>query len=157
MLLLYDPSFQLSFLATLGLIILAPKIQSWFKSENYILKNLQSVFAATISAQVFVFPLIVYMMGTISLISPLVNILILLLIPISMIYGLITTIMSFLWFDFSQLLSYLNFLVLRYDLNTISFFANFEYSTLEITNFGAYWLFSIYIAYILIYLWQKKE
>jgi competence protein ComEC len=28
MLLLYDPSFQLSFLATLGLIILAPKIQS---------------------------------------------------------------------------------------------------------------------------------
>ncbi|MEK7616145.1 MAG: ComEC/Rec2 family competence protein [Patescibacteria group bacterium] len=73
----FDIGFQLSVLATLGILTLAPRLQTKFPE----------VVAVTISAQLFVLPLIIYYFHTISLISLPANILILPLIPALMLLG----------------------------------------------------------------------
>ncbi len=76
----YDLGFQLSFLATAGLIWLSPRIErmSLFVTEKY---GIRDVLASTISAQVAVLPLLVYSVGTISPWALVPNILVLPFIP----------------------------------------------------------------------------
>lgn len=75
--LLWDTSFQLSFLATLGLIIFADPIEKYLKQFHMpALLGIRETLVATISAQIMVTPLILYSMGTFSIIAPLANILI---------------------------------------------------------------------------------
>lgn len=79
-LLRYNLSFQLSVLATLGLIQLGPVIKSKVKLE---------VIASTISAQIFTLPLLIYTFGSVSLVGLPINILIVPLLPFVMILGII--------------------------------------------------------------------
>lgn len=131
MLLVYDASFQLSFLATLGLLVLSPKIESLIKYGDFKIFNFKEILGATLSTQIFVFPLILYLMGEISIISPLVNILVLVLIPLSMLLGVVTILISFINFDSGLLLSYINYLILSYDLNTVHYFSKLSFATFE--------------------------
>jgi len=90
---LYDPSFHLSFLATLGVIICTPIISNWCVRwvRSY---TLAEMIAVTISAYVFVTPYIASSMGTISLIAPITNILVAPVIPIAMASSLMALIVS---------------------------------------------------------------
>lgn len=81
-LLAFDPGFQLSFLATLGLIVGAPiaaahlgVVRSSFWRE---------LLAATIAAQVSVLPLLLYQSGLFSIVSLPANLLVLPLVPLAM-------------------------------------------------------------------------
>lgn len=93
--LLYDPSFQLSFMATLGLIIFSPFVLD-FVSKNKIKRfipekyGIREIVAATLSVQLFILPLLVQMSGEVSLVSFLVNPLLLPLVPIVMALGAAT-------------------------------------------------------------------
>lgn len=87
LLLAYDPGFQLSFVATLGLILLAPVVEHW-------LRFLKSAFwrdllAATIAAQLMVLPLLLYQTGLFSVVSLPANMLVLPLVPIAMLLSAI--------------------------------------------------------------------
>lgn len=82
LLLAFDPGFQLSFVATLGLILLAPiletrltKIRSAFWRE---------LLAATLAAQIAVLPLLLFQTGLFSLVSLPANILVLPFVPVAM-------------------------------------------------------------------------
>lgn len=82
LLLAFDPGFQLSFVATLGLILLAPiletrltKIRSAFWRE---------LLAATLAAQIAVLPLLLFQTGLFSLVSLPANLLVLPFVPIAM-------------------------------------------------------------------------
>ncbi len=79
-LLRYSLSFQLSVLATLGLIQIGPIIQSKVKSE---------IISAALSAQVFTLPLLIYSFNSISLVGLVVNVLIVPLLPLIMVLGLV--------------------------------------------------------------------
>jgi len=74
---IYSLSFQLSFLATLSLILFEARISAVFKklvkSQNVIIGDL----SATISAQMLIWPFLSFKFGQISLLSPVVNALIL--------------------------------------------------------------------------------
>jgi len=131
MLLLYDASFQLSFLATLGLLVLSPKIEDFIKYGNFKIFNLKEILGATLSTQIFVFPLLLYLMGEISIISPLVNILILILVPFSMLLGIITIAISFINFELGLIFSYANYLILSYDLTVVHYFSDLDFSTFQ--------------------------
>src|SRR6185369_13002766 len=100
MILLYDPSFQLSFLATLGLIMLSSPIE---KKLGFITDKMgiRALVASTFATQIFVSPLIFYMMGQLSIIGIVVNILVLPFIPLTM---LLVFLCGFFGF-FSHLLS----------------------------------------------------
>jgi competence protein ComEC len=85
---LYNLSFQLSFLATLGLIVFSPSIsgliEKTFRETNTpFIDDLIS----TLAAQVLVWPLISYKFGRVSLVSPVVNALVLWIVPLATILG----------------------------------------------------------------------
>lgn len=83
MILRYDVGFQLSVLATLGIILLYPLFERWFLRRGE-MKFLLEIFFLTLSAQIFVVPIIAYYFGTVSIISLLANLLVLPVIPIAM-------------------------------------------------------------------------
>ena len=92
-------SFQLSFLATLGIILANRKLecqrQSGFIGELifWFKENLK----LTLSAQIFTLPVIVYNFHRISLIAPVANLLIEWMIQPIMVLGLVTSLMGWLW------------------------------------------------------------
>lgn len=85
--LVYDISFQLSFLATASLIFIEPVLRKYFLWVKP--KWLQSVVMSTSAAQIGTLPYILFVMGNFSLISLPVNVLILPLIPILMLLGVL--------------------------------------------------------------------
>src|SRR3989344_2340509 len=93
--LIFDPSFQLSFLATLGLIHGAPLFEKHFK---FIPKTfgLRDIVSATLATQIFVLPLLLYMMGKFSVVSLPVNLLILPFIPLTMLFGFLAGVAGFI-------------------------------------------------------------
>jgi len=78
----YDPGFQLSFVATLGLIFGAPITERWF---TFIPSSfLREIVASTIAAQIAVLPLLLYQNGLFSLVALPANLLVLPLVPAAM-------------------------------------------------------------------------
>ena len=88
LILMYDPSFQLSFIATLGLIHIAPRIETlipWVSSRF----ELRSIVGATIGTQIAVLPLLLYQTGLLSFSAFPANLLVLPVIPFAMLFTLI--------------------------------------------------------------------
>ena len=93
-----DPSFQLSFMATLGLIIYSPMVEnflfnSWPKKLFGLVPNklgLREIISSTFAVQIFLLPMLIKMSGIFSLVSFVLNILILPLVPWAMLFGFLT-------------------------------------------------------------------
>ncbi len=87
-------SFQLSYGATLGIILFGPAIKKsvglWGDIKYFIWKDLKP----SLSAQLFTVPIIFYYFKQISFIAPLSNLLVAPLIPILMIFGFLTAILG---------------------------------------------------------------
>ena len=79
----YDIAFQLSFMATLGLIVLYPILYERLHFLPRVV-HIDEVVVATLSAQIAVLPLIIYYMGDISFVALFVNILVVPLVPVAM-------------------------------------------------------------------------
>jgi len=82
-LLVFDPGFQLSFVATLGLILLAPLIEARLSLVPTRFQ-IREFLTATVSTQIFVLPLLLYAIGELSLIAVVVNVLVLPAVPFAM-------------------------------------------------------------------------
>lgn len=78
-----DPGFQLSIIATWGLIMLAPLVESRisFITDSF---GLRGIVASTIGTQLAVLPLILYQSGMLSVMSLPVNVLTLPFVPLAM-------------------------------------------------------------------------
>ena len=87
--LIYDPSFQLSFLATYGLINFNDKVKTILKflPEKF---GFKEIVVSTVATQIAVFPLLSKMIGEISVISLVVNVITLPTIPMAMLLGFLT-------------------------------------------------------------------
>ena len=94
-LLRYDTGFQLSFLAALGLIYLAPHFNRWFAGlPNFL--SFRANLSATLSAQIMTFPIIFWEFGRVSLVATLANVLILPAIPTTMLFGFLSGLSGFI-------------------------------------------------------------
>lgn len=96
---IYDIGFQLSFLAVIGLLYLAPFLQEQFKRINYL--GIGDSLATTISAQVMVLPLIGYYFGSLSILGIVANLLVTPLIP----YVMALSSLAILFYPLSTLIS----------------------------------------------------
>lgn len=151
----FDPSFQLSFVATLGLIILSPKVSEYFKfiPEKYYLR--ESI-VATISTQIFVLPLLLYMMGELSLVAVLVNFLVLMFIPLTMFFGFLTGLFSFVWIGLALPFSYITNFLLTYELKIVEFFSKIPFASIEVSYFPFWLMLGIYLLFFVFYALNKK-
>jgi len=93
--LVYDVGFQLSFLATAGLILLAPHIEKVFlKVTNFL--GARSFIVATIATQIAVLPLLLYKIGEFSVVAVIVNVLVLPMVAAAMLLTFLTGLLAFI-------------------------------------------------------------
>jgi competence protein ComEC len=92
-LIVFDTGFQLSFLATMGLVYVSPKLKN-FSLRIPAAFAIRENFTMTLSAQAFALPVILKAFGRISLICPIANILILPFIPFVMIFGFLAAVLN---------------------------------------------------------------
>lgn len=144
----FDPSFQLSFTATLGLIVLSPYIERIFSfiTEKW---GLREIFGATISTQIFVLPIILYMMGELSIVSVPVNLLVLVTVPASMLFGFLAGSISFLSSIIAVPFAHIAYFLFAYQMKVVNLFASFSFSSLKIESFSIWLVILIYILYAL--------
>ncbi len=111
--LVFDPSFQLSFLATLGLIYVMPVVE---KKLHWVTEKwqLRETLSQTISTQVTVLPLLVYSVGNISIVSLPANLLILLIVPATMLVGFVAVLLSYIGWIIAWPLTLASHLLLSY-------------------------------------------
>lgn len=141
--LLSDPGFQLSALATTGLIAFTPLIAArllWLP-ERW---GLREIAASTIGTQLAVLPLLLYQNGALSLYALPANMLTLPLVPYAMFASLVAGIGGLLWQPIAVILGLPAYLLLSYILAVAQAIAHAPLSTLAIPAFGAWWLVPMY-------------
>lgn len=85
----WDVGFQLSFAATLGIVLLMPLVEKLTSNWPKVF-GLKSIFFVTLSATVSTLPLVLWYFGRLSLVSLLANLLILPVVPLAMLFGFLT-------------------------------------------------------------------
>jgi competence protein ComEC len=132
--LFYDISFQLSFMATLGLIFMSPIFKKGFKfiPEHF---GLREIISATIGVQVFVLPFILYKMGNLSLIAPITNTLVLPLIPMTMFFGFAAGATSFIFRLLALPFAWLAYILLKFEILVVQTFSKLSFSTVKLAHF----------------------
>jgi len=142
----WDIGFQLSFLATMGMIHLQSVLEDFLKKiPNFF--QLRNNLSTTLSAQIFVFPILIYNFGQISIISPIPNILILPLIPFLTIFGFIFSFIGIFWQNLAQILSWPAWLLITYILKIIGLSSKISWASLIFKN--VHWIFLI-ISYLIL-------
>ncbi len=150
LILLYDPSFQLSFLATLGLILLSSPIE---KKLGFITEKagIRGLVASTFATQIFVSPIIFYMMGQLSIIGIVVNILVLPVIPLTMLLVALAGLFGFISHFISQIAGWGSHILLSYELFMVRFFAQLPFASIEVPAFSGWIVAGLYIFYAAIF------
>ncbi len=151
LILLHDPSFQLSFLATLGLILLASPIEKHLTliPEKF---GIRGIVASTIATQIFVSPFILYMMGTMSIIGMVVNILVLPIIPVTMLVVFLTGATGFISLPASQFFGWISHLFLSYELHMVEWFARIPFASVTLPMFSGWWVVGFYVVFGVVFL-----
>lgn len=157
LLLRWDVGFQLSFLATLGLVKLAPFWEKYF-IEKYDSLGIMEIVLMSISAQLFVLPIILYNFHKLSLISVIANVFVLPIIPVTMLLVFLSALISFIFYPVALMLGYLAWGLLKYEIKIIEFLGSFKWSSVEVASFNEIGLVIWYLILIsAIYLFNRKN
>lgn len=150
----YDVGFQLSFLATLGLILILPRLENYFQNLPAVL-GLKEAFLATTSAQAAVLPLLLYNFGNLSLVSVAVNVLILPAVPFAMFFGFIAGAASFIALPLGKVLGFFAWALLSYEIKIVEIFSAVPFGFFKISYFPVYLVILYYGG--LVYFLAKKN
>lgn len=137
LLLRYDIGFQLSFLSTLGVVYIYPVWEYFFaEKQNF----LGEALGMTLSSQLAVMPILIGNFHTLSLISPLTNVLVLPAVPLAMGLGFLALIMNFFPGNIFIWLAWLGFLPLKYIIFTVKYLALCPWASLSL---GVSWIWGV--------------
>lgn len=147
--LVYDVSFELSFMATIAIIFLSPRIEKYFQWIPW--KWLRDITAITSSMYIFALPIVLYRMGSLSLVALPANIAIVPIMPVSMIMGFLTGFAGLV----SPMLAYIPgkiaYALLHYQVTAIGILAHLPYASLTIQNFPLALVVIIYVIFFWIF------
>ncbi len=147
-LLLKDVGFQLSFLAALGIISLAPFFKNWVRSN---------ILAMTFSAYLFTLPILIYNFNRVSLAAPITNVLVLPFLQWIMISGFIFALGGIFFPSLGLILSLPSWLLLTYVVKVVDFFS-VSWLAKGIENVSWFWLIVFYLILgILVWYIKKRE
>ncbi len=144
--LIWDAGFQLSFLATIGLIYFVPileKYTKWLPSTF----ELRESFTTTLSAIILTTPLILFQFGRFSFLAPIANLLILPVIPINMAVGFLAVVFGLIWLPLGQVIAWISWVILTYVLKLTEILAKLEWASVPVTNLP--WIFMV-LGYLII-------
>jgi len=133
--LLHDIAFQLSVVATLGLIFFAPKITSYLVIRllsSPRLYWLAEIVGVTIAAQLAVLPLLIFYMGEVSVVAVLVNVLALPTRPIAMLFAFLAGLIGMVSTSLALPFAYATYGLLAYIVWLVEFFNALPMTTVQI-------------------------
>jgi competence protein ComEC len=157
---LWDVGFQLSFAATLGLILFAPAIERLFKQglsriaspdqARPVLRFLNDALILTLAAQILTIPLVAYHFGRLSLLAPLANLLILPVQPPIMALGGTAVLVGQVSFlePMARAIAWVPWLCLAYTNGIVRWMAGWPFASVEIGRAGAAWVALAYVALV---------
>ncbi|RME82719.1 MAG: ComEC family competence protein [Caldilineae bacterium] len=156
---LWDVGFQLSFMATLGLILFSTPLQRrWQRLLGRKLPRIANNLLAeglliTLAAQITTMPLVVYHFGRLSLISFLANLLILPVQPPIMIAGGLAIFVGLLLLPLAQAIALIPTLSLWWTVLIVEAMAAIPWGSLEVSAFGRLVAMAYTILFIAGFLW----
>ncbi len=153
--LVWDAGFQLSFLSTIGLVYLSPVLLKYF-AKIPTKFGLQENLTSTFSAIIFTLPLILFQFGRLSIVAPIVNLLVLPIIPIAMLVGFIQLVFSLINIFLGQMVGWISWLLLDYIIKVVEIFASFGWSAVNISISWWLMLFLYVVLFIIIFKSKKK-
>jgi|AntRauTorcE11897_2_1112592.scaffolds.fasta_scaffold01077_4 competence protein ComEC len=155
-LLIYDIGFQLSFMATLGLLLITPHFESTIVTGAKKLQ-LKDFFFATLATQIAVLPLLLYHIGEVSIVAIVVNVLVLPVVPVAMLLTFATGMIAFLSLPIASLIGFFANLSLLYILFVAKWFAQLPFAAVAIPEFSAVGMGVLYALLISIFVYLKKR
>lgn len=141
MILLHDVSFQLSFVATLAIVALVPVVEKYFLWVSS--RILREIMVTTFATQFFVLPLILYHMGSVSLIGFIANIFVLPVVPIAMLAVALVAVFAGVPLVGSAL-SFVAYAILAYVVTAVEVFARVPFASLSEISFPLWMLVASY-------------
>ena len=157
--LVYDVSFQLSFLATLGMIFLTPIfLQLFSRVPEKIFKHIafREMMASTLGAQLSVLPFIIYKMGILSLIALPANILVLPAIPFAMGIGTLAGLLGNFSIVIATPFAFITHLLLQYIIILVNFFAQIPFAYVTLKGVSIFVCLGLY-ALLIFWVYKKRN
>lgn len=157
LLLVFDPSFQLSFLATIGLIYGSPMVAMYMRRVT-VRYGLRELLSATIATQIFVLPLILYRGGVFPLYAIPVNLLVLPIVPPLMGIGMLVGALGALHPLLGIPLALVAYALLRFILIVVELFTALPFAGIALPPFSFFILAALYAVIIsfLVRFYTKK-
>ncbi len=137
----YDIGFQLSFAATLGIVLFSPIAFGSFA--------LSDILITTIAAELFILPIALYYFHAMPTLSLFANMLILPLVPVGMLLGSVAVVISSVLPSIATLVGFPAFLIARTIFVIVDFFAQWEYISFSVPNFG---MTAVIVWYVVVFL-----
>ncbi|MBW4635695.1 MAG: ComEC/Rec2 family competence protein [Iphinoe sp. HA4291-MV1] len=153
---IWDLGFQLSFLATLGLIVTAFPIT---KRLEWLPPIVTSSVAVPLAAAIWTLPLLLYVFSVVAVYTLPVNILSTPLISVISIGGMISALVSLILPDAGSALAHLLYYPTHWLLKLVEFFASLPGSTVALGSISLSQMLAVYILIILAWVvrwWQKR-
>jgi competence protein ComEC len=132
--LVYDVGFQLSFLATFGIVLFSESLGNYLRWVPKTL-GIREALQLTLSAQITVVPIIILNFERFSIISPIANLFVLPFIPFAMMFGFVAVF-------FGKVFGFFGYLILEIIIFFVEIFASMEFASLEMK-----WTWGIGVVY----------
>lgn len=144
---LWDIGFQLSFTATLGLMLFAERLDGWAQKRitplstvpiaGVTLVSLTGILTSTLAAQAMTLPLLMLYFGRLSLVNLLANLLILPAQPAVMAWGGAATLIGLVVPAVGQLLAWIAWLFLAYTVTLVRLLAAIPFADIAVPEVAA--------------------
>lgn len=150
-------SLQLSFSATLGMVLLSPRLYKlltgWYKGKCRPLRTalcfVAANLSATLSAVVFTAPLTAWYFRIFVLVAPLSSLLAVPAAGWSFMAAFVTVLLGFVWLPLASLLGWISWALVRYILWIANGMMSWRYHAVYFTNpYLIYWLLFLYAVFI---------
>ena len=153
--LVFDPGFQLSFLATIGLVFVSPLFE---RRLSFITESLglRGIVSATFATQLTVLPLLLYQIGAVSLVAPFVNVLILPLVPLVMGLTFIAGMVGAYSILIATPFAWVGYLFLSYMFYVVHIFAKLPFASVSLPVMPVWLLVLIYSIPYFVYRYKIK-
>lgn len=153
---IWDLGFQLSFLATLGLVVTVPAIVNKF---GWLPPAIASFIAVPLAATIWTLPLQLLVFGVVPSYSLLLNILSTPLISVISIGGIISAIAALIWTPAGSTLAAILHYPTNWLIKLVEFFSQLPGNSVAVGSISTWQLLAIYALIILVWLvgwWQRR-
>ncbi len=172
---LYDVGFQLSTMATLGLIVLVGPLTGLAgrvldrqrhvtlpaERRHQLLRFMRDLVLVSIAAQLMTTPLVVGTFGRLSLVAPLTNLLIVPVQGVLLASGGLAALAGMVWLPLGKVLAAAPFACVAWTLEIVQWTARFPLASIALGPFQAWQVWSLYVgaagAWLAVRWWRSHE